>query len=124
MVSDHPLLGYIEDAFSPNHIQAYKKLQARLQKSHPNCQLGAGDSLFGSDLDKIKQVTKIIVPEPKEDEEESEKQLTPEEQEALEEAKREEDRKQAEAAAKAASAKGKPTSSKKEETLQSTVSAE
>jgi len=36
LINEHPLLEYVEDAFTPSHIQAHKKFLAKLKTSHPN----------------------------------------------------------------------------------------
>jgi len=36
LINEHPLLEYIEDAFTASHIPAHKKFLAKLKASHPN----------------------------------------------------------------------------------------
>lgn len=61
---------YVEDAFTPSHIQAHKKFSAKLKASHPNVSLASGHPLFKSNLEDIKELTMLIQPEPEEEDEE------------------------------------------------------
>lgn len=69
MLNEHPLVEYIEDAFTPAHIQPYKKFLAKLRESKPNVLVAAGHQLMQTNLDQIKELTQMIQPDSEEEEE-------------------------------------------------------
>lgn len=67
MVSEHPLLTFIEDPFVLEHVVQYKKLQAKLAETAPSVQIGMSSKVFEDDLERIKDLATFINPEDDED---------------------------------------------------------
>lgn len=67
MITDHPLLSYIEDPFIVDHVAVYKKMQAKLKESS-NVELCLNASALNHDLEKIRELTQYITPEEDDDE--------------------------------------------------------
>lgn len=53
MIADHPLLGFIEDAFAENDMEGYRNFRRTLNKKFPFVQLGVS---FRS-IDHMKNMT-------------------------------------------------------------------
>lgn len=68
LITDHPLLEYIEDCFGLADIQGYKKFTKQLHEQHEGkVQVGV-KALFQSDLSVIKEYTQLVQQEKEDDE--------------------------------------------------------
>lgn len=63
MISEHPLLTYIEDPFIVSDLSVYKKFQAKLAESQPNVQIGMTSKMFEDDVEKIRDMCTFVNPD-------------------------------------------------------------
>jgi hypothetical protein len=71
LCTDHPLISYIEDPFSPGDVAGYQNMLKVFKEKHPSVKVSI-KGWFGSDLDLIKEHTALVQAESDDEEEEEE----------------------------------------------------
>jgi len=70
LITDHPLLEYIEDAFANSDIQGHRKFIKKIKEKHEDAVKVGISALFESNLETVKEYTQLIQEESDEEEEE------------------------------------------------------
>jgi len=60
LITDHPLLEYIEDGFANSDIQGHRKFIRKIKEKHEDAVKVGICSLFASNLDTVKEYTQLI----------------------------------------------------------------